>query len=353
MRTPANHCSIVPDTATPSPGTAKPESPPVAAAAPTASRRTRSGWLVLVAVLVIAALPLGGAYLWQRVWLPLQRDIADDRQALQDLAQRHTALETWQASASDDLSALEKHHRDLADRLEQLEPGRLGAWALAEAEYLVRSAQRAVAVDHDPQRAAIALRLASLRLAPLPNSGNARRAIDNARTALRAVHVPVVGSLGDQLAAAAATLNVAPLREPGAAPAAPAATGWRGALAQAWQQLGEVVVVQRVGTPVQPLLRPHETQYLRQQLALKLTAADYALQRRDTASFQRELRELQGWADAYLDARAEPTARALATLARLANVDLRPPLPDLSGLDEPLAALRRATIGADGADNPT
>jgi uncharacterized protein HemX len=308
---------------------------------------------VLVAVLVLAALPLGGAYLWQRMWLPLQRDIAGDRQTLEDLTQRQAALENWQASASDDLSALEKHNRDLADRLDQLEPGRLGAWALAEAEYLVRSAQRAAAVDHDPQRAAIALHLASVRLAPLPNSGNARRAIDNARTALRAVHVPDVGGLGEQLAAAAATLNAAPLREPGEAPPAPAATGWRGALAQAWQQLGEVVVVQRVGTPVQPLLRPNETQYLRQQLALKLTAADYALQRRDTTDFQRELGELRNWADAYLDTRGEPTANALATLARLANVDLRPPLPDLTGLDEPLSNLRRATIGADGADDPT
>lgn len=353
LRTPANRYNKVPDTAAPPPGTAKPESPPVSAAAPAPGRRTRSGWLVLVAVLIIAAAPLGAAYLWQRVWLPLQQDIAGDRQALKDLSQRHAALETWQASASDDLSALEKHHRDLSDRLDQLEPGRLGAWALAEAEYLVHSAQRAAVVDHDPQRAALALRLASLRLAPLPNSGGARRAIDNARTALRAVHVPDVGSLGDQLATAAATLSAAPLREPGEAPAAPAATGWRGALAQAWQQLGEVIVVQRVGTPVQPLLRPHETQYLRQQLALKLTAADYALQRRDTASFQRELAELRSWADAYLDTHVEPTSRALATLARLANVDLRPSLPDLTGLDEPLSNLRRATIGAEGADDPT
>lgn len=339
----------MPDTAVPPPSTAKSESQPVT----TARHRARSGWLVLIAVLVLAALPLGGAYLWQRVWLPFQQGIASDRHALKELAQRHAALETWQASASDDLSALEKHNRDLADRLDQLEPGRLGAWALAEAEYLVRSAQRATAIDHDPQRAAVALRLASLRLAPLPNSGNARRAIDNARIALRAVHVPDLGSLGDQLTAAAAMLNAAPLREPGEALAAPAATGWRGALAQAWHQLGEVVVVQRVGTPVQPLLRPHETQYLRQQLALKLTAADYALQRRDTASFQRELGELRSWADAYLDTRSEPTAKALATLARLANVDLRPSLPDLTGLDEPLSNLRRATIGADGADDPT
>lgn len=343
----------MPESAEPAPSAATPVSQSVTAAPPQVRRRARSSWLVLVTVLILAALPLGGAYLWQRVWLPLQRDIASDRQALRDLAQRQVALENWQASASDDLSALEKHNRDFADRLDQLEPGRLGAWALAEAEYLVHSAQRAAAIDHDSQRAAVALRLASLRLAPLPNSGNARRAIDNARTALRGVHVPDIGGLGDQLAAAAATLNTAPLREPGETPPAPAATGWRGALAQTWQQLGEVIVVQRVGTPVQPLLRPNETQYLRQQLALKLTAADYALQRRDTASFRRELGELRIWSDAYLDARGEPTANALATLARLANIDLRPPLPDLTGLDEPLSNLRRTTIGADGTDDPT
>lgn len=322
-----------------------------------APRRGRGGWAVLLAVVALAAVPLSGVFLWQRVLQPLQAQRTADREVIDDLVQRHAALENWQASASDDLSALEKHSRDLAARLDQLEPGRLSAWALTEAEYLVASAQRAVTFDHDPQRAAVALRLASIRLAPVPNSATARRAIDNARSALRAVSMPDVADLGRQLGVAAEALQQAPLREPGQAPTAQTAGGWRGALNQAWQQLSDVVVVQRVGTPVQPLLRPQETQYLREQLALKLAAADYALQRRDTASVRRELADVRAWADAYLDtaskAGSDAGAKALETLARLANIDLQPALPDLTGLDEPLVNLRRATVEADSADDPT
>lgn len=314
---------------------------PTGAAA--AARPRRRLWPALLAVLLLAGVPLGAALLWQRVWLPLRAELDAQRRAQAELGRRLDALETWQSVASDDLAALETHGRELAARLDQLEPSRLTAWALAEADYLLRSAQRAVAIDHDPARAALALRLASASLAPVPGSGTARRAIDAARSALEQVQMPDIDSLRNALAGAADTLAEAPLREPGASPAEVTPSGWRGAVKQAWQQLGEVIVVQRVGTPVQPLLRPHETDYLRQQLALKLAAADYALQRRDTEVFRRQLADLRTWATAYLDTTAATTGAALATLAHLAEVDLQPPLPDLSGLHAALPTLRQAT----------
>lgn len=301
----------------------------------------------MLAVVVLATLAVAGVLAWLRLWQPLMADQAAQTRTLAELGQRLTSLETWQSSASDDLVTLEAHHRDLAVRLDQLEPARLNAWALAEADYLIRSAQRAAIFEHDPARAALALGLASASLAPVPGSVPARRALDSARTALLAVRVPDLDALDAELTQAARTLEAAPLREPGSAPIQPATGGWRGAIQQAWRQLGEVIVVQRVGTPVQPLLRPQESQYLRQQLALKLAAADYALMRRDSEALRRELADLSRWADAYLDLGDPATAGALATLARLAQVDLRAPLPDLSGLDQALAALRRATRGAD------
>ncbi len=283
---------------------------------------------------------------WSRMWQPLQAQLADQARSVVAAEQRVDSLENWRSTASEDLVALEKRARDLSARVDQLGPARLAVWSLAEADYLVRSAQRAAAFDYDPARAALALNLASATLAPVPGSAGARMALDKARSALEQVRVPDVGVLSSELAQAARALQVSPLREPGTAPVAAAAPGWRGAVQQAWQQLGEIIVVQRVGTPVQPLLRPHEIQYLRQQLALKLTAADFALQRRDSSAFQRELADVQLWADAYLSASEPATTTALGTVTRLSSVDLRPPLPDLSTLGAQLDALRRAT-GAD------
>ena len=306
------------------------------------SRPRPSPWPFLLFLLAIAIALLAGAAVWQRGWQPLQAQLATQAQAQADLARRLDALDTWQSTASDDLAALEGRSRALTARLEQLGPARLTAWSLAEADYLIRSAQRAAQFDYDPARATLALDLASASLAPVPGSGGLRAAIDGASAALAKVRVPDLGTLSGQLAQAANALKTAPLREPGTVAVESTPAGWRGAAQQAWRQLSEVIVVQRVDAPVQPLLRPQERQYLRQQLALKLAAANYALRRRDSSALQGELTDLRVWADAYLDSSAPATAQALVALNDLAGTDLRPPLPDFSGLSEQLEALRRA-----------
>jgi uroporphyrin-3 C-methyltransferase len=286
---------------------------------------------------------LTGAAVWLRGWQPLQAQLADQAQTQADLARRLDALDAWQGTASDDLAALEGRSRALTARLEQLGPARLTAWSLAEADYLIRSAQRAAQFDYDPARAALALELASAAVAPVPGSGGLRAAIDSASAALEKVRVPDLAALSGQLTQAATVLKTAPLREPGTVAVESTAAGWRGAAQQVWHQLSEVIVVQRVDAPVQPLLRPQERQYLLQQLGLKLAAADYALRRRDTSALHGELTDLRAWADAYLDGSTPATAQALVALDELAGLELRPALPDFSGLTEQLEALRRAT----------
>ena len=304
------------------------------------SRPAWGRWLVVMAVFVVV-LALAGVGAWRMLWQPLQTQLARYDHRQDEQARELESLGVWRGTASEDLAGFESRLRALSQRVDQLGPERLADWSLAEADYLLRSANRAARFDYDPARAALALQLASAALAPIPGSGNLRRAIDGARAALEAVRVPDIGTLGDELAKAGQTLQAAGLREPGAAPAPAAAPGWRGTVQQAWQQLSDVIVVQRVGVPVQPLLRPHETQYLHAQLALKLAAAELALSRRDNDALRRHVADLRDWAGAYLDTSAQPAAGALATLTRLTGVDLRPPLPDLTGLHEPLDALRR------------
>mgnify|MGYP005813648841 CR=1 FL=1 len=297
---------------------------------------------------MVVVMVLAGVAVWLRGWLPLQARLAGHAASLSEHVQRLDALDTWQGTASEDLVALESRLQVLSHRVDQLGPERLAVWSLAEADYLLSGAARAASFDYDPARAALALQLASDVLAPVAGSDGVRQAIAVARTALEETRVPDLGALGGELGRAAQTLQAAGLREPGAAPTPAAPPGWRGTVQQAWQQLSDVIVVQRVGTPVQPLLRPEETQYLHQQLALKVTAAEFALQRRDNAVFRRELADLQAWAEAYLDTAQPATRAALDTLARLAGVDLRPSLPDLSAASEQLSALRRASAAGRG-----
>jgi uncharacterized protein HemX len=314
---------------------AQPE-PPRAAA-----RSASFGRVAAFMLLFLVALALAGVGAWRLLWEPLQAQLAQYVSRQDEQAREVEALRAWQGMASEDLAGFESRLHALAQRVDQLGPERLADWSLAEADHLLRSAERAARFDYDPARAALALELASATLAPLPGSYELRRAIDGARVALGELRVPDLGVLGGELARAGRALQAAGLREPGTAPSPASATGWQGAVQQAWQQLSEVIVVQRVGTPVQPLLRPHETQYLHEQLALKLIAAEMALRQRDGEAWRRDLADLNDWAVAYLDTGAPDTAAALATLTRLAGVDLRPPLPDLAGLSEQLDALRR------------
>ncbi|GAB4357687.1 MAG: hypothetical protein Kow0073_15750 [Immundisolibacter sp.] len=300
-------------------------------------------------VFLVPALVAGAGAVWFGVWQPLQARLAAQAQAQTQLAQRVDALLAWQATVSEDLAALEGRSRGLEARLEQVGPARLVEWSLAEASYLLGNARRAARLDADPVRAALALELASVSLAPVPGSAGLRASIDAAQRRLREINVPDVDALAGELADAGRLLKEAPLREPGqAAPATVAPEpGWRGAVDQVWQQLRQVVVLQRVGTPPQPLLRPDEARYLRQQLALKFAAAEYALRRRNQTALRSELADAQVWAEAYLDTDAPVVARALATLRRLAETELRPQLPDLVDLSVQLDALRRRAGATD------
>jgi uncharacterized protein HemX len=309
----------------------------------------RPWWLLSMVLLLAILVAAGGGTFWFRVWQPLQARLVTQSQTETRLAQRVDALVAWQATVSDDLAALEGRSRGLEARLEQVGPARLVEWSLAEASYLLGNAQRAARLDADPARAALALELAGASLAPVPGSAGLRASIDSAQRRLRGIDVPDVDALAGELADAGRLLKEAPLREPGHAEqtVAPPVSGWRGALDQAWQQLREVVVLQRVGAPLQPLLRPDEQRYLRQQLALKFAAAEYALRRRNQAALRSELSDVQVWAEAYLDTDTAPVARALATVRRLADTELRPQLPDLVDLSVQLDALRRRTGATD------
>lgn len=305
------------------------------------SRSNKGRGVAATAIVLLVILALAAVGAWRMVWMPVQARLAQHAERLDEHGRQIDALDAWRGMASEDLAAFESRLRALSQRVDQLGPERLADWSLAEADYLLRSAARAATFDYDPPRAALALQLASATLAPVPGSAGLRRAIDDARTALDALRVPDTGALGAELARAGQTLQAARLREPGSAPPPATAQGWRGTVQQAWQQLSEVIVVQRVGAPVQPLLRPHETQYLHDQLALKLASAELALTRRDNDALRRDIANLRDWTNAYLETGAPATAAALATLDRLAEVDLRPPLPPLTGLDEQLDALRR------------
>ena len=74
-------------------------------------------------------------------------------------------------------------------------------------------------------------------------------------------------------------------------------------------------------------------------MKLRLLAARMALLARDEAAFREDMRAVQAWIARYFDARAKPTAAALATLKQVAETPVTITVPDIN---TSLAAVRTA-----------
>jgi uncharacterized protein HemX len=100
-----------------------------------------------------------------------------------------------------------------------------------------------------------------------------------------------------------------------------------------------LVRIRELDAPEAPLLTPAQTYFLRENLKLRLLAARISLAARDEASFREDLRASQAWMTKYFDARAKPTAAALATLKQVADSPVAITVPDIN---TSLAAVRTA-----------
>ncbi len=104
-----------------------------------------------------------------------------------------------------------------------------------------------------------------------------------------------------------------------------------------WSELRQLVIVRRVDTPEPPLLPPAQAYFLRENLKLRLLNAKVSLLTRNEAGYREDLRVSQQWMQKYFDARAKPTAAALAQLRQLSAASISLEMPSIS---ESLDAIR-------------
>jgi uroporphyrin-III C-methyltransferase len=117
----------------------------------------------------------------------------------------------------------------------------------------------------------------------------------------------------------------------------------QGAIARAardfWEEMKGLVRIRDLESNDAPLLTPAQTYFLRENLKLRLLSARVALLARDEASFREDLKATQGWIAKFFDARAKPTAAALATLKQISESPVAITVPDINAS---LAAVRTA-----------
>lgn len=140
---------------------------------------------------------------------------------------------------------------------------------------------------------------------------------------------------------------------PASAPASPEAAPvpvWQGVLTawlgEVWQELRQLVHIERLDTPDPGLLTPHEAFFLRENLRLRLLSARLALLARDGRTYQADLQQAGAWLEKHFDTHAPAVQEALATLRELAKLDVMRAPPELA---ETLAAVRNLKLGRERA----
>jgi len=213
---------------------------------------------------------------------------------------------------------------------------------LAEADYLLRSANDRLLVTRDVRGAMLMLLGAQSLIEQVDDASLSVVRAELVREIAVLRDAPGV-DLGGAFARLEAVQRVVPdlpargarfTPPPSEAPADPVAmTAWD----SVWQRFHSLFEFRREGTAARPPLGSDEAAYLRLNLALMLQTAELALLRNDATVYQQSLGSVRQWLDDYLDTGVLAVAGVRAEVDQLLELRLDRPLPDISAS---LAALR-------------
>jgi len=260
-------------------------------------------------------------------------------EGLREAQAKSAKLEAELAQSRSEQLSIEALYQELARNRDE--------WLLAEIEHVLSIASQQLRLAGNVRGALLALEFADSRLAGAerPQFQTLRRALARDIERLRALPSVDYPALSLRLEGLVAAVEDLPLgyemraERPGEArtSAEPEASVWRRLAQEVWSELRQLVTVRRIEGPEPALLTPTQAYFLRENLRLRLLSARLSLLARDEAGYRESLRVARDWIQRYFDARAKPTAEALAELQQLAAVTLSFQVPAIS---ESLEAVR-------------
>lgn len=224
---------------------------------------------------------------------------------------------------------------------------------LAEIEQAVNLASQQLLLAGNVTAALVALQSADARLARAEQGPlvGLRAALGRDIERLKALPLVDVPGLALKIDSVVGAVDAMPLAFE-ARPRAPAAVAavesvwWRKLILDAWQEVRQLVRVERLDRPDPAVLSPQNNFILRENLKLRLINARLALLQRDTKTYHEDIVQSRSWIERYFDVRAKPTQEALATLSQVVGTELKLEVPTL---DDTLTALRNFKLGRDNS----
>ena len=315
------------------------------------STPSRSVWSYLMPgiaiVLALAALGLS-AYLYylssnfQTRFAGTMQQISDDRDRL---VGRFTRLETNAETVAGNIRNLAAQDSQLEEKLQALPAftqQRSKGWEVTEVESLLIIATQRIALTRDITTALVALQTADERLRDLgdPSLLPVRRQVNADLNALKAIPNVDISGLVLNLADLVTRVEQLPLNQPdlntgseGSTTAEPQGDvpAWKRILTLFWRELKGLVVISREGDAAALSLLPEQRYYLYQNLRLQLETARLAVMQRDTGNLHASVQIVTAWLNQYFDTADSGVNSVLGSMQDMSDIDLNPPLPDISG----------------------
>ena len=342
-----------------------------ATASPSSNGASAAPLRILAALLVLSLMASAGYFGWQ--WwqqrmqlaqrvdeqalglLHMKQQIVDLQAQLEETATMQADLARISDRSGTEIAALQARMDDslaLMSRISEDLSGGRRQFQLSSAEQLLVLANDRLQLQHDVKSALLALDSADARLAQLsdPQLFAVREALARERSALRAVPLPDLASAALTLSSlieraprlplgshAPAQFKSPSARESAAIDNSP--SGWSRLVETVKAALQSLFTIRREeNARALRVLPPEAEAMVYMVLTLKLEGARVALLTLNTVAMREELRAASAWLNTEFKADDPGVLAARAELDRLQNLDLTPPLPDISGS---LALLRK------------
>ncbi|MDX1453058.1 MAG: uroporphyrinogen-III C-methyltransferase [Oleiphilaceae bacterium] len=249
-----------------------------------------------------------------------------------------------QAATQKALEELAQRSEYTSQQLLELNASSRSDWLLAEAEYLLRLANQRLNIERDVRGAEAILIAADKVLSEVDDPGLLPVRVKLAEDifALQSIKSLDRDGLYSRLDAAIAGLqslddnslldaSLKPLIADEPSTEATEQDTWSAFGRQLLRDLKQAFVIRRLDRPVEPLLAPEQSYYLRQNLRLMLEQASLALLEGKQEAYHRNLEKADDWLNRYFDGSHGRVVALRESIGYLQLQRIEQSLPDISG----------------------
>lgn len=267
-----------------------------------------------------------------------QQQTQKQMQEFKEFIARQSALSTQQQQQE---AALKHELELLRSRITVLSSTDVKSWLLAQADFLVKMAERKLWNDQDVVTAMVLLKNADASLAEMndPSLLDVRTALRNDITALSAVsQIDFDGTILrlNQLAGQVDNLRLddgsrdgAPMDSSDSEGLTSSVADWRTNLTKSWKGfMSDFITIRRRDNTSAPLLAPNQDIYVRENIRAQLLIAAQAVPRHQEESYKQSLDAVSTWVRAYFSDNDPANTAFLAEVDALAAQPISMSAPD-------------------------